>query len=199
MPYAQPGETLNFSTSRFTKLSSKGDKLHFRILGNPFYDGKHFMKVDDEWDIKPCPRINEGAPCDICELFFKAHRQAKKEGLDQRETEKLTRDFKNSVSFYFPVLNRDTEQFEVFQTTQGVRNQIEAKREIGIKVEERDFIVLRTETPGSYYQLEVVDSAETKELTPKEKAESKKGVKVDLSEYVNGQEEEPEVAEDLEV
>ena len=196
MPTADFGEKLSFSASKFTKLKSKGEKIQFKILGKPFYDGKHFREdptADKKWDIQPCPRINEGAECSICELFFKAHREAKKNGLDKKETEKLTKDFKPAVSFYFPVLNRVTEQFEVFQTTQGVRNQIEIKMELDSDLLDRDLIVMRTELPGNYYSLDVVDSAKTKPLTDKESEETIKGANVNMDDYVNGR---SEVSED---
>lgn len=203
MPVAEFGEKVNFGASKFTKLKSKGDKIHFRILGAPFYDGKHFMESsesDSGWEVVPCPRINEGGECEICEMFFKAHRSAKKDGLDKKETDKLTQPFKPAISFYYPVLNRETEEFEVFQTTQGVRNQIEAKIELGIKVMDKDLIVVRTEQPGSnYYSLDVVDSADTKELTGKEMTEVEKGKKTNLEDYINGQSSEEEEAEDIEL
>lgn len=202
MPTADFGEKISFSASKFTKLKSKGDKLHFRILGKPFYDGKHFMEDPSNekgWDVKPCPRINEGAECEICEMFFSAHRSAKKDGLDRSETDKLTNPFKPAVSFYFPILNRETEEFEIFQTTQGVRNQIEAKIELGIKILDRDVIVVRTENPGSnYYSLDVVDSSDTKDLTKKEKSEVRKAQSINLEDYINGREEDS-VSEDIEL
>lgn len=204
MPVAEFGEKISFGASKFTKLKSKGDKIHFRILGKPFYDGKHFMEdsnSDSGWDVVPCARINEGGECEICEMFFKAHRSAKKDGLDKKETDKLTQPFKPAISFYYPVLNRETEEFEVFQTTQGVRNQIEAKIELGIKVMDKDLIVVRTEQPGSnYYSLDIVDSADTKEFSGKEQAEVEKGQKVKLEDYINGQSEEgSEEVEDIEL
>ena len=105
MPVADYGEKLNFLASKFTKLKSKGDKIKFRLLGAPLYDGKHFMADGDGWDVRPCPRINEGAECELCVLFFAAYRSAKKDGLDKKETDKLTSEFKPAISFYFPVLN----------------------------------------------------------------------------------------------
>lgn len=204
MPTADWGEKQSFSASKFTKLKSKGDKIQFRILGKYHYDGKHFMEdpsSESGWDVKPCPRINEGAECEICEMFFAAHRSAKKDGLDRKETDKLTNPFKPSISYYFPVLNRDTEEFQVFQTTQGVKNQVDAKLELNPKVLERDLIVVRTENPGSnYYSLDVVDSADMKPLTSKEKEEMKKGQEANLEDYVNGSSgEEVEVDEDIEL
>lgn len=187
MPFIDYGANLNFSPSRFTKLKSKGDKIQFRLIGVPYYDGKHFLKEGDEWNIIPCPRINDNQTCDTCELFFKVHASAKKDSLDQKATQKLTEPFKASISFYFPVINRETKSFEVFQTTKSVRDKIENEIELGTKIMDRDIIVMRTEKPGTdYYSLSIVDSADTKELTQDELDEVKKGKATDLSTYING-------------
>lgn len=205
MPTANLGDNIDFSNSKFRKLSKQGDKVLFRLLSDKyFYDGKHFLEDSSEqsgWRVVPCPRINEGAECEICENFFAAHKSAKKEGLNRSETDKLTRPFQPVVSFYLPILNRETESFEIFQTTQGVRKKIEAQKDLGTKVMERDLIVVRTENPGSdYYSLTVVDSSETKKLSEKEKAEVKKGSAANLEEFVNGREsDEDEVEYDIEI
>lgn len=201
MPTAQWGDKETFSASKFIKLKSKGDKLQFKILGNYHFDGKHFMgeMKNGKWEgeVKDCPRINDKAECETCEMFFAAHRSAKKDNLTKQETEKLVNPFKPSISYYFPVLNRTTEQFEVFQTTPGVKNAIDAKLELNPKVLERDLIVMRTEIPGNYYSLDVVDSADTRELSAKEVEESKKGSEVNMKDFVKGQGENKEVEEDV--
>lgn len=196
MPTANFGEKVSFSTNRFTKLTAKGDKVQFRIIKAPFYDGKHFLKDDEgNWDIRPCPRINEGHECEFCNKFFAALKKAKKEGLDQKETDKLTNPWKASVSFYYPIINRESGEFEIFQTTKGVRDAIEAELELNSKTLERDIIVLRTEIPGSYYKVSVVDSADIKKLTKEEKEAFDKGKEIDLSEFVYGvEDDEGEVA-----
>ena len=198
-PVADFGEKLNFSSSQFTKLNSKGEKIHFRVLGKPTYEGKHFIPQGEgeKKEVIACPRINEGGECETCKLFFAAHRSAKKEGLDKDETRKLTDPYSPAAIFYYPVLNRGTGKFEIFQTTQGVRNNIESKIELGLKVFERDLIILRTEKPGSYYQLSVVDSADAKPFTKEEKEEVKKGKEADLSDYIDGQQE--DTPEDIDV
>lgn len=191
MPTANFGEKVSFSTNKFTKLASKGDKIQFRIIKAPFYDGKHFLKDEEgNWDVRPCPRINEGHECEFCEKYFKALKQAKKEGMDQKETDRLTNPWKASVAFYFPVVNRETGAFEVFQTTKGVRDAIEAEIELNSKTLDRDLVVLRTEIPGSYYKVSVVDSADTKKLTKEEKEAFEEGKKVELSEFIVGREDE---------
>lgn len=186
-PIANWGEALNFSNSKFTKLKSEGDKIQFRLIGPPHYDGKHFLKDDEgNWNVQPCVRINEKSECEYCNKFFQAHAKAKKEGLSKKETNKLTDPYKPSMSFYFPVINRDTGMFEVFQTTKGVRDAIDAELALGTKIMERDLVVLRTEKPGNYYKVSVVDSADTKDLTKEEKLQLEKGKKTNLSNYIAG-------------
>jgi len=191
MPMADFGEKLDFSASKFTKLKSKGDLIRFRIIKAPHYDGQHFLKdTEGNWDVRPCPRINKKEKCEFCEMFFEAHASAKKEGLSKEETFKLTDPWKPSVKFYYPIINRETNRFEIFQTTQSVRDAVEAEIDMGTKVLKKDIIVLRTEKPGNYYKFSMVDSADTKPLTKEEKAEFKKGKETDLNIYLSGSEEE---------
>jgi len=191
MPQANFGEKLDFSASKFTKLKSKGDMIQFRIIKAPHYDGQHFLKDDEgNWDVRPCIRINDKEECEFCEMFFGAHASAKKEGLSKEETFKLTDPWKPSINFYYPVINRDTQKFEIFQTTKSVRDAVEAEIEMGTKVLKKDIIVLRTEKPGNYYKFSMVDSADTLLLTKEEKAEFKKGEETDLGTYLSGSEEE---------
>jgi len=191
MPTANFGENITFSTSKFTKLKSKGDKIQFRIIKAPFYDGKHFLKDENgNWDIHSCPRINERQDCPYCENFFKALKKAKKDELDKKEADKLTNPWKASISYYYPVINRETGNFEVFQTTSGVRNQIETEISLNAKTLKRDLVVLRTEVPGNYYSLSIVDSSESKPLTEDEEAKFKIGKETNLSDYICGTEDE---------
>lgn len=213
MPYAQFGEKLSFGGgSPFFKLKSKGDKLRFRLLGAPFIEGKHFFKLEDgSWDIQPCVRINENGKCPHCAAYFSIIMKAKKTGDKtlMEQAKKEAAPFKNSISAYFPVLDRDTEEFKVFQGGISIRNKIEDEVALGTKVLAVDFIVLRTENPGSdYYKLSRVDSGDTKPLTDKEKAEIERYKTLDLADIVAGVQDEAGVAfeanseiveEDLEV
>lgn len=174
MPIVNFGDKLPFGGSQYLKLKSKGDLVHFRLLGAPFIEGKHFFKDagGDGWDIQPCVRVNDKAECEYCKIYFKMIAKAKKTG-DKKLIEKAKKEaksYQSSISVYYPVIDRTTEQFVIFQTTLGVRNSIEAEVKLGTKVLKVDFKVLRTETPGeSYYKLSRVDSADTKRLTEKEK------------------------------
>lgn len=103
------------------------------------------------------------------------------------QSKKEAKPYQNSVFVYFPVINRETQEFTIFQTTMSVRNKFEDEISLGKKVLEMDWIVLRTETPGSeYYKLSPVDSADTKPLTEKELAEVERYKSMDLAEIVAG-------------
>src|SRR5690606_3687535 len=100
---------------------------------------------------------------------------------------KEAKPYQNSISVYYPVLDRTTGQFVVFQTKPSVRKEIEAEYAMGTKVLEIDWIVMRTENPGSgYYKVSKVDSADTKPLTEEELAEVERFKSIDLADFVNG-------------
>lgn len=189
MPYADFGEKVSFNSSQFLKLKSKNDKVRFRILGRPFIDGKHFFKLNDgTWEIEPCVRVNEKSKCPHCDTYFSIIMKAKKTG-DKTIIEaakKEAKPFQNTISVYFPIINRDTEEFAVLQTTMGVRDEIEAEAAAGTKVLEADFVVLRTETPGKYYRVSKVDSADTKPLSDKELQGVEHFKTIKLDELVSG-------------
>lgn len=190
MPYADFGEKVSFGTgSQFLKLKSKGDKLRFRILGRPFIEGKHFTKTEDGWDVTPCPRVNEKQDCPSCTIYMKAIGAANKTK-DEAIKKKAHKEFDKynaTISVYYPIIDRLTQEFRVFQTTMGVRGKIESEGEMGVKVLAVDFDIMRTELPGSdYYKLSRVDSAETTPLTDLESELIEKNKNVDLSQIVNG-------------
>jgi len=175
MPYLDFGEELPRSGSKFTRLKESGDKLQFRIIGRVFVEGNHFFLTDGKWDIIPCVRINEQAECEYCARFFEAMRSIPKTE-DKDEYRKLRDEVKKTVpgcepgiSYNFPVINRETGEFTVFQATPGIRNKIEAEHTLGTKVMTVDFIAKNTGKKGKdRYLLTRVDSADTKELTAEE-------------------------------
>jgi hypothetical protein len=189
MPQVGFGEKLQKGGNQFLKLESKGDKVRIRLLDAPFIEGKHFFQTDDGWDIQACPRINEGGKCEHCDKFFSFLRKAKKE-TDKTLIAQIRKEadyWKPSTFVYYPVIDRMTAAFAVFQTTVGVREQIEAEYAVGVKVLEVDFMVLRTEVPGaSYYKVSRVDSAETTPLLETEVQAIEEYKAMDLSQLVNG-------------
>jgi hypothetical protein len=178
MPVVQFGEKADFSNSQFTKLKGKGDKIRFRLLGAPFIQGKHFFEIGPkEFDVQDCPRVNEKSECQHCTTYFKIMARGKKTGdkTVMEQAKKEAEPFKATISAYFPILNRQTETFQIFQNKLGLKGKVEAEKDLGVKVLNVDWIVSRTEEPGAnYYSLSRVDSAETPELSEKEKVEIQK-------------------------
>lgn len=190
MPYADFGEKVSFNSSQFLKLKSKNDAVRFRILGIPYIDGKHFTLGDDgkTWDIQPCARVNEKSKCEKCDKFFSIIMKAKKTGDKTliEQAKKEAEPYKCTVSVYYPIINRDTEEFAVFQTTMGVREEVEAEGALGTKVLETDFVVMRTEIPGKYYRFSKIDSANTTPYSEKELQGVEKFKSIKLDEIVSG-------------
>lgn len=213
MPVVDFGEQFNpGGGNRFFKLENKGDKVRFRLLGAPYIEGKHFVYNDDgKKTVVPCPRINDDSECEYCREYFSTIAKAKKEN-DGKVPKEVSDDLNDrglrvAISVYYPIINRDTEEFQVFETRISVRTKIEQKVEIGVRVLESDFVVMRTEDPGSnYYSLDKVDSADTQPLTDKELQEVERFKKTNITELVNGgydedsgvaQEENTEVVDDI--
>lgn len=190
MPYNEFGTKFSSGNSKFTTLKSKGDKIRFRLLGAPYVSGKHFEEMeDDKWNITPCPRINDRGVCEMCNKYFEIMAKAKKTD-DKKIIEQAKKDARKyavSISFYFPVIDRTTAEFTIFQSKMSVKNKIDAKLEAGVKIFDVDFVVVRTEIPGSeYYSLDKVDSSDTPPLSEEELEEVEKYKKMDLSAIIMG-------------
>lgn len=195
------GEKLPSRGNQYLQVKQKGDKIQFRIGQAPTYTGKHFVATEDGWDVTLCPRINDQDDCDKCELYFSAQKEIKtllagrkKEELSQDEQKELkgleaeARKWNAAMQFHFPVLNRDTETFGVLQTTMGVRNKINEFHENGTDVFTKDFVLRNTGLTGrDLYSLTIVDSADSKPLSAKEKEEYKKAQEFDLNSLEGGQ------------
>jgi hypothetical protein len=190
MPYADFSEKISFSSNLFVRIKEKGDKLQFRIIDRPYYDGKHFLKnPDGTWNVIPCPRINKTGDCSYCKEFFRIKALAAKASDDKEKKllEKQARNVSVAISFYYPVINRASEALQIFQTTMGVRSKIEAEIELGTKVLTTDFVILNTGEVGrDRYALSKVDSADTKDLTDKELAVVEKYQQMNLAELISG-------------
>lgn len=187
------GEQLPSSGNIFLKVKQKGDQIRFRIAQNPVYSGKHFLlKENGGWDIQSCPRVNDGEECDKCELYFKGMAEAKKlrdtDPEESKKIEKEARVYSCAITFYFPVLNRDTESFGILQTTQGVRNKINLQHEAGVDVFKKEWILRNTGStnPNEIYSLVPVDSADVKQFSEKEALEFEKAKNFDLMQINDG-------------
>lgn len=203
MPYNEFGTPFSTSNSQFTSLKAKGDKIRFRLLGAPYVNGKHFTQNEDKtWTIVPCPRINDKAECETCNKYFEIIMKAKKTE-DKKIIEQAKKDankYKVAISFYFPVLNRDTMDFTIFQSKMSVKQKIDDKLAAGVKIMDVDFVVVRTEKPGSeYYTLDKVDSSDTPPLAEEELEAIKKYKTIDLSNIIMGVKDEGDIAAEANV
>ncbi len=185
------GQNMKSSGNFYVRVKEKGDQIIFRIAQAPAYSGKHFQQKEQGWDVTDCPRINNETECETCETYFQLMGEAKKiKDVDKTKYEKTVgeaRRFNVAVAFYFPVLNRDTEEFAILQTTQGVRNKINEFHENGTKVFERDWILRNTGAVGKdRYSVAPVDSADSDPLTDKEKVELKKAQDFDIQSINEG-------------
>ena len=195
MPNAQMGSTLPIdSRGLFVDLKSKGESVTVRFATAEFYyDGKHFTKDENtgKWVFTGCPRINEDAPCDMCDKFFelkKLAKDAKKAG-DSNGEENLNnqaRAYGAKVSFYYPILDRNSGMAKIFKTSLSVRLKLEDFLKAGVKVMDSDFTITRTERTGAdYYTVIRVDSAEVKPFTDKDKTELDKAKAFVLSDIID--------------
>jgi len=195
------GSSLPSSGTNYLRAKQKGDTVNFRIAQNPVYSGKHFSQSATGWDITSCPRINNQEECDTCELFFAGIAESKKlKESDPEKAKQVKKEAdKNSVSiaFYFPILNRDTKQFNILQVTQGVRNKINAAYEAGTKVIDKDWVLRNTGSanPGEVYFIQPIDSADTKPLDAEDKAEYKKAKEFDMDSLSDGSSNSDEIEE----
>lgn len=182
------GQDMPSTGGMYLKVKEKGDTIQFLIAKAPTYVGKHFLRKEDGWDVPGCPRINSQEDCDYCVKFFKAMaelkklKEAKAPEAEWKPLETEARKWGASTTFYFPVLDRATGKFGILQTTQGVRNQINAYHENGTDVLSKEFILRNTGKPGKEkYLVTVVDSADTKDLSNEEVDEYAKAQAFDPS------------------
>lgn len=186
------GENMPSSGAGYLQVKNAKEQVQFRIAQTPAYSGKHFFQLEEGWDIQKCPRINDQEECEYCELYFKAKAEEKKlKDTDAEAAKKWTnkaREYQVSVTFYFPILNRNTGKFTVLQTTQGVRNKINAIAETGVDVFGREFILMNTgsKVPNDKYSVTQVDSADVKPLSEDEEAELVKAQEYDMDQINDG-------------
>ena len=192
MPNFNMGETLDIDRGGlFVKLKSKGDKVKFRLIKGGYYDGKHFIKNGDDWIISYCPRIMNKLSCDYCEKCFNIIAEAKLLQ-DKNEKEKMmkeARKFQSKITFYYPIIDRDSGKGKVLKTTMSVRLDLEAEFNEGIDVYEYDYVLTRTEeSPAKYYKLTRLDSKDCIDLSPEEVEEMGKLGSMDLAKLCGAKE-----------
>lgn len=190
----------------FISLKDKDEKHTFRFLRPDYtYDGKHFEQgADGKWTVTDCPRINEGNPCELCQKAMDI-KKALKNTDDENEKKKIretARPYEPKVTFYYVVLDRETGFCKILKTTLSVRLKLEEKLNDGEDIYHSDYVLKRTEKPGSeYYTLTRVDSKDTKPFTEEEEKEVEKCLEWDLEDLTLGTKSEfevnPEVAEQI--
>jgi len=190
MPIAKIGDKTNLDRREFLELKSKGEKLKIRLASSDYYyEGKHFFqKENKDWEVTSCPRVNNELDCKYCEEYFAIKKQMKEE-TDKAKLDALdkkARMVKANIAFYYPALDRETGLAGIFKTTLMIRLAFEEQVKDGVDILNFDFIVKRTEKPGSYYSLDRVDSADTSKLTKEEKAELEKAQKMNIGEIIGG-------------
>ncbi len=128
--------------SDFVQLSKKGDQIKFRIFAKPFYVAKHWIT---EKEVVNCPKVNskdEKAPCEYCEKF--------ENGIANPNHRSGT--YKPNLQFYYPIIDRNTHQAAIFQTSVSVHMAIKETANAGIDVYKSDWQVTRNEgSPANYY------------------------------------------------
>jgi len=190
MPNFNLGETLNIDKGGlFVKLKSKGDKIKFRLIKGGYYDGKHFIKNGDKWTITNCPRIMNELPCEYCNKYFDIANQAKliQDKNEKEEVIKEARKYQVKMTFYYPIIDRDSGKGKILKTTMSVRQELETEFKDGINVYEYDYILTRTEeSPAKYYKLTRLDSKQCTELTDDEVTEMGKLGSMDLEALCGG-------------
>lgn len=190
MPTFNMGETLNIDKGNlFVKLKSKGDKIKFRLVKGGYYDGKHFIKNGDDWTVSSCPRIMNQQSCVYCQKYS----QIKAEALrveDKKERDDIMKEaqkFQVKMTFYYPIIDRETGLGKILKTTLSIRQELEAEFKDGIDVYEYDYVLTRTEeSPSKYYKLTRLDSKQCKDLTDGEVLEMGKIGSMDLEEVITG-------------
>jgi hypothetical protein len=196
MPSAVFGKKINNvdKTNLFVSLTKKGESITARIVKSGVYDGKHFQQNDDKsWKITYCPRIMEGLDCDLCQQMFEIKREIKslKEKKPKNYESKIetyskeARAFTPKVTFYYPIINRETGEAQLFKTTLSVRLKLEEYFAQGFDLLKGDFIISRTEqSPANFYSVLRKDSADVKPFTEDEKKAFEKANAWDLEEMI---------------
>lgn len=175
MPRVELGEDVSFGENIFRKLKGKDEQITFRIAGNPYYEGKHFIQdpTDGNWEVTLCSRIMEGKDCELCKssLALRNKARATPDKEEKAKIENLARSKAATVIWYYPILDRDTGTAAILQTTPGVRASVLEEIKAEVNVLEYDYVLTRTEKPGKYYSLVRKESKEKLTKEEKEKLE----------------------------
>jgi hypothetical protein len=147
MPEAPFGQRLNLpiAEGRFIKLEHKGDKIRFRLANTPHYQTKHFL--DDKTTVF-CGKYNsedKKATCRYCDQYQKIFDEKGKKAAEY---------LKPVVTFYYPIVNMDTNEAQIFEfRARSIHYTIAGYADDGIDVFAYTWSVNRIEEPGNYYEI----------------------------------------------
>ena len=145
MPEASFGKKLHLpqNEGRFIKLEHKDDKIRFRIANTPHYQTKHFL--DDKTAVF-CEKYNtedKQATCRYCDQYQRIFDEKGKKAAEY---------LKPVVTFYYPIVNMDTNEAQIFEfRARSIHYTIAGYADDGIDVFAYTWGVARIEEPGNYY------------------------------------------------
>lgn len=176
MPEANFDRNINLPTSggKYIRLKAKGDKIRFLIANTPHYETKHWIS---DRDTILCNKYNgqpKGSVCKYCDEYKEALAKA---GEDKKKIEAANK-LRAGVTFYYPVLNLDTDEANIFQTAPSVHWTIVGYKEEGVDVFKCAWSVNRTEVAGNYYEVRRLDPVK---LTPEQQEAYEQAKSVTLS------------------
>src|SRR3990167_3561908 len=153
--------------SEFVRLTSKGEKIKFRIAKPPFYLGKHWIAPKEQ---VPCLNVNKGLECEWCNKF--------EQKIENPHTKSGS--YKPNVEFYYSVVNRESKKAEIFQTGISVNTVIKETAKAGVNIYGSDWQVTRNEgdNPATYYATVRLDATP---LIAEEKEELKVAKDLDFT------------------
>ena len=171
MPQANFDRNINLPTGggKYFRLKAKGDKIKFLIAQAPHYETKHWISDNES---VMCDKYNgqdKGVKCENCEKYADLIALAG----EDKDKVKIANQLKPQVTFFYPVLNLNTNEPVIFQTAQSVHWTIVGYAEDGVDVFNCAWAVERTEEPGKYYEVRRLDAvkltAEQKDALEKAK------------------------------
>ena len=156
MPVANFDRNINLPSGggKYLRLKAKGDKVKFLIANTPHFETKHW--IGDRESVL-CDKYNgqgKTAVCGNCDTYKMMLAEAGDNEAKLKEANKL----KPQVTFFYPVLDLNTNEPVIFQTSPSVHWTIVGYKEDGVDVFNCAWAVERTEEPGKYYEVRRLDS-----------------------------------------
>ncbi len=188
MPKLKFGDKASFDRrAQYLELKNKNDSIHVRFLDGPVYDGKHFLQqTDGKWNVSDCPRIMGEENCPLCEKYFEAKKAAKELGDtkilegEAKKTydtlQKEARKYNATISFYYPVLDREVKKAVLFKTGLSTRTFLDGEYSDGIQILDYDYKITRLKQNNKdkgkdWYKFTRLDSVQTEEFFEEEQVQ----------------------------